>query len=447
MSRAGESATVIDDVGPVLADLEASPTPYHAADRAAALLDEAGFSECRADQELVAGSGGRYLRVGGTLIAWLQQPGQSGYIIVGAHTDSPNLRLRPRPARLSEGFVQLGVEIYGGVLLNSWLDRDLGLAGRVSVGGPDGYEVRLVRVDEPILRVPQLAIHLNREIKTDGLKLNPQQHLTPIWQLADDVDNSTDPDGLNDRFRRFVADLLNVAPDRILAHDLMAFDVQAPALVGGDRRMLASARIDNLVSTFTGTRAMSALAGDSSDLRRCPVLVLYDHEEVGSLSATGASGSLLASTLERIASARGLDRSQFLAEMNASVAISADASHATHPNYVDRHDGDHPIRLNGGVVIKSNANMRYATDSISEAFAATVADEAGLRVQFYNHRNDLPCGSTIGPTLSARLGVPTVDLGIPQLGMHSIRELAGVDDVVDLARLLHTAWRSDLEMV
>lgn len=439
-SRGYSRPAVVDSV---MGDIEASPTPYHAARRAADVLEGNGFRRCDPADQLPA-DGAHFLSIGGLMIAWIGGPKADGFAIVGTHTDSPNLRLKPNPVRYSAEFLQLSVEVYGGVLLNSWLDRDLGIAGRVAVSTDDGFEVRLVRIDEPVLRVPQLAIHLDRSIRTDGLNLNPQNHMQPVWALAPDP--GAERPG-PDPWTEALADRLDVAAHRILSHDLMAFDTQGPAIIGRDGDLFASARIDNLVSTFCGTRAMSGLAGASADLRRCPVLVLYDHEEIGSVSSTGASSSMLSSVLERISAGAGQSRSQFLAAMTQSIVISADGTHATHPNYPERHDPHHLITINNGVTVKSNASVRYATDARSEAFVATVAAEDGLNLQFYSHRNDLPCGSTIGPVVSARLATNTVDIGIPQLAMHSIREMAGTGDVADLFTLLGSLWRSPVPVV
>jgi aspartyl aminopeptidase len=243
-----------------------------------------------------------------------------------------------------------------------------------------------------------------------------------------------------------VAGLLDVEADRILAWDLMAFDTQAPSVIGRDGDLFSSGRIDNLLSSFCGVRALAALArglggGDpASEVTTTPVLVLYDHEEIGSQSATGAAGSLLAAMLERIAAAEGADRTGFLAGLQSSLVVSADGAHATHPNYPDRHEPAHRIALNGGVVIKRNANQRYATDAESEAVLVAACEEAGVPLQYYIHRNDLPCGSTIGPITAARLGVSTVDIGAPQLAMHSARETAGLADVGYLHRAIGAVW-------
>lgn len=427
----------------MLEDLRVSPTPYHAAARAAELLSAAGFAECDPAQPLPTGPGARFLRTGGSLAAWVQPSTLDGVLLVGAHTDSPNLRVRTRPDITSAEVALVGVEVYGGVLLNSWLDRDLGLAGRVSVrDGSGAISHRLWCEGEPILRIPQLAIHLDREIRDKGLDLNPQQHIRPMWALG-----SADEGAV----RAYVAAGLGVEPEAVLAWDLMAFDTQPPAVVGRDRDLFASARIDNLVSSFCAVRALAGLvAGPAADGNgssgggaagaRMPMVVLYDHEEIGSESATGASGSWLASVLERVAVAAGLDRAGYLAALARSLVISADGAHATHPNYADKHEPSHHVHLNGGVVLKRNANQRYATDAVSEAELVAVAADAGVPLQFYIHRNDLPCGSTIGPITAARLGVPTVDIGAPQLAMHSCRETAGLADLDHLHTLLTSAW-------
>ena len=439
----------------VLDDLQAAPTPYHAVARAAELLTQAGFDEVDGTGPLPTEAGGRFIATGGTLIAWRQPAGGAtgaggtapGFLVVGAHTDSPNLRVRTRPDVTSAGFAQVGMEVYGGVLLNSWLDRDLGLAGRVAVRSGRAIDTHLFRDDDPILRVPQLAIHLDREIREKGLLLNPQRHLTPLWALAS---SGPDDDG-EGAVRAHVAAGLDVDPSDILSWDLMAFDVQPPAVVGRDRDLFASGRIDNLVSAFCAVRALtsngesegeSEAESENRDGRRVPVVALYDHEEIGSESATGAAGALLASTLERIGAAAGLDRTGYLTALTTSLVVSADGAHATHPNYVDRHEPSHHIALNAGVVVKRNANQRYATDAISEAAVVRAAADVDVPLQYYIHRNDLPCGSTIGPITAARLGVSTVDIGAPQLAMHSAREMAGLADLDHLHDLLVALWRN-----
>ena len=426
-------------VAAVMADIDASPSPYHAASHAAALLKAAGFSEVVRTDALPPAVGGYYLRHGGGLVAWIIEPSSTlAFRVVGAHTDSPNLRVRTNPDVSSAGWAQVGVETYGGLLANSWLDRDLGIAGRVTVreevarSEARAVEV-LVRDDRPVLRIPQLAIHLDRDIRDKGLHLNPQQHLTPLWALGDADEGD---------FAAHVAELADVEVGSLLSWELMAFDLQQAALVGRDSDLIASARIDNQLSCFTATRALCASleSADSDVGRPTPVLALYDHEEVGSASYTGAAGAFLADLLERISASLQRSRIEHLEALAASVVVSADGAHATHPNYADRHEPNHQIVMNGGVVIKRNANQRYATDAGSEGWMRLGCAEAEVPVHTYIHRNDLPCGSTIGPITAAELAVPTVDIGAPQLAMHSIRELAGVADTEHLGLILQRVW-------
>jgi aspartyl aminopeptidase len=414
--------------------VSASPSPFHAVAEVVRRLDGSGFHVVdETDPWPVAP--GRYAMVrGGSVVAWASDGGRSpsaGFRIVGAHTDSPNLRIRPRPDSGAVGFRQLGVETYGGVLLNSWLDRDLGLSGRVAVRGPDGTpELRLFRVDEPLLRVPQLAIHLDRGVNADGLKLDPQAHIVPIWGTGTAAEGD---------FRGFVADRAGVDADAVLGWDAMAHDLTPPALLGADRSLLAAPRIDNQLSCHAATAALVALSTDDGSPGPggpVPVVCLFDHEEVGSESASGAASSLLPTVLERIAGAAGLDRDGWFAALAASACLSADGAHATHPNYVGRHEPGHLVEVNAGPVLKHNANVRYATDATGEALVATAAAAAGVRLQHFVTRGDMPCGSTIGPVTAARLGITTVDVGVAQLSMHSARELCGADDPAAFVALL-----------
>ena len=443
----------------LLADLEASPTPYHAVERASDLLKAGGFIAVDHRNALPSEPGRYYVVVGGAMVAWIQTlPGQNGsdktvsdktgtaYTIVGAHTDSPNLRVRANADVVSGGWDQIGVETYGGLLLNSWLDRDLALAGRVSVLVDGTSREVLVRDRSPILRIPQLAIHLDRDVRDKGLKLNAQTQMNPLWAIhtddpADGVargDSDAGGTGNPSAFLSYLADLAEVEVDEILSWDLMAYDTHAPTLVGRDMDMIASARIDNLFSTFCGVHALLAAADHVG--RSTPVLALYDHEEVGSETSTGASGAFLGAILERISVAQGLDRAEHLVALANSFVVSADGAHATNPNYVDKHEPNHPIQMNAGIVIKRNANQRYATDATSEAYFRAICSQHTIPVQTYIHRNDLPCGSTIGPVTSGELAVSTIDIGAPQLAMHSIRELAGTKDARFLAQALQAVW-------
>jgi aspartyl aminopeptidase len=403
----------------------ASPSPFHAAAEVARRLALSGFGAVDEAGPWPTRPGRHVMVRGGSVVAWATDAGRSpanGFRVVGAHTDSPNLRVRPRPDTGAVGFRQLGVEVYGGVLLNSWLDRDLGLSGRVAVRDPDGSpELRLFRVDEPLLRVPQLAIHLDRGVN-EGLTLDPQAHMVPIWGTGTTNDGD---------FRRYVAERVGVDAADVLGWDAMAHDLTPPALLGTDRSLLAAPRIDNQLSCHAATTALAMLLeaeASGGEDGPVPVICLFDHEEIGSESATGAAGSLLPTVLERIATAAGLDRDAWFAALAASACLSADGAHATHPNYVGRHEPDHLVAVNGGPVLKHNANVRYATDAGGEAIVATAAERAGVPLQHFVTRGDMPCGSTIGPVTSARLGITTVDVGVAQLSMHSARELCGADD-------------------
>lgn len=419
-----------DTVDDLLAYIDAAPSPYHAVAEAAARLQAAGFTRLD-ERDAWPPPPGRHLIIrGGTLVAWVVEGERSptaGFRIVGAHTDSPNLRVKPRPDTASAGYRQVGVEVYGGALLNSWLDRDLGLSGRVALAGGTGPEVRLLRIDRPLLRIPQLAIHLDRGVNEQGLKLNPQQHLTPVWGLG-----PRDEGG----FRRIVASELGVAPERIVGWDLMTHDLAPATRLGVDGELLSAPRLDNLLSCHAAVAALLAVLEAPGAGRAVPLICLFDHEEVGSQSTQGADSAVLATVIERVVAGAGGDREALHRTLAASVCVSADGAHATHPNYPERHEPDHHIRLNGGPVLKLNANARYATDAVSGAWVAEACARAGVPLQHFVVRSDLPCGSTIGPVTAARLGIPTADVGAPQLAMHAARELCGAEDPGLLTRAL-----------
>lgn len=433
----------VADIEDLFEFISSSPSPYHAVHEAARRLQAAGFTELRAGDRWPS-FGSHFVRDGGALVAWLSHGPRwsdsddmssgaldgspeghiSPFRVVGAHTDSPNLRIKPRPDIASAGWRQLAVEVYGGVLLNSWLDRDLGLSGRVGLA--DG-EQRLFRVDRPLLRIPQLAIHLDREISAQGLKLNPQQHLTPVWGVGPAADGE---------FVGFLADQVDVDPADVLAWDVMVHDLTPPAFIGLDDELVAAPRLDNLLSCWAAVDALVEVSRTDLPVRSTPVICLFDHEEVGSTSATGADGSFLNNVLERIDLSGGGDRERLLRRLAVSAVASADGAHATHPNYPERHDPAHPIAIDGGPVIKINANQRYATDSSTAALMVDACRRAGVPHQTFVSRNDQPCGSTIGPLSAARTGIATADIGVAQLSMHSARELCGVADPPRLARTL-----------
>ncbi|MGW5210499.1 M18 family aminopeptidase [Streptomyces sp. NPDC004051] len=411
--------------------LAASPTPYHAVANAAERLEKAGFRQVAETDAWDGSSGGKYVLRGGAVVAWYVPEGadpHTPFRIVGAHTDSPNLRVKPRPDSGAQGWRQVAVEIYGGPLLNSWLDRDLGLAGRLSLR--DG-STRLVNVDRPLLRVPQLAIHLDRSVNSDGLKLDKQRHMQPVWGLGEDV---RDGDLI-----AFLEETAGIPSGEVTGWDLMVHSVEPPAYLGRDKELLAGPRMDNLLSVHAGTAALAAVAtagAGGGGLSCIPVLAAFDHEENGSQSDTGADGPLLGSVLERSVFARGGSYEDRARAFAGTVCLSSDTGHAVHPNYAERHDPTHHPRIDGGPLLKVNVNNRYATDGSGRAVFAAACEKAGVPFQSFVSHNAMPCGTTIGPITAARHGIRTVDIGVAILSMHSARELCGAQDPFLLANAL-----------
>jgi aspartyl aminopeptidase len=393
--------------------IDGSPSPFHVCATVAARLTAAGYTELR-EADRWPDRPGRYFTVrAGSLLAWNSERPDGPFRIVGAHTDSPNLRVKQHPDRLIVGWRVVALQPYGGAWLNSWLDRDLGVSGRLSVRDGAGVSHRLVRIDDPILRVPQLAIHLAEDRKS--LTLDPQRHVNAVWGVDDSVGS----------FVGYVAERAGVAPADVLAADLMTHDLTPSRVVGADASLLSAPRLDNLASCYAGMEAL--LSAEPRGV--LPALVLFDHEEVGSSSDHGAQSDLLGTVLERIVLAAGGTREDFLRRLPVSLLASADMAHATHPNYPERHEPGHLIEVNAGPVLKVHPNLRYATDGRTAATFELACRQAGVALQRYEHRADLPCGTTIGPLASARTGVPTVDVGAAQLAMHSAREVMGAHDV------------------
>ena len=409
----------------LFAFLAGSPSPYHAVANAAAALDAAGFAALDEAEAWDGVAGAGYVVRGGALVAWRVPTGSAAHApfrIVGAHTDSPNLRVKPRADTGGAGWRQLAVEVYGGVLINSWLDRDLGLSGRLVL---DDGRILLVHVDQPLARVPQLAIHLDRDVNERGLLLDKQLHLTPVWGLGDPVEGQ-----LADFLAGQVPDL---EPDGIAAWDLMLHDLTPPARLGRAGELIASARLDNLCSAWAAVTALAAKDGDGDHIG---VVALFDHEEVGSGSTTGAAGALLETVLDRLVLARGGTAEDRHRAFSVSSCVSADMAHAVHPNYPERHEPGHRPLPNAGPVLKINANQRYASDAMTEALFTRACRAAGVPWQVFVSRNSMACGSTIGPLTATRLGIATVDVGCAQLSMHSARELCGAEDPEMLASAL-----------
>ncbi|MFE5138017.1 M18 family aminopeptidase [Streptomyces fagopyri] len=411
--------------------LAASPTPYHAVANSAERLEKAGFRQVAETDAWDGTSGGKFVLRGGAIVAWYVPEGagpHTPYRIVGAHTDSPNLRVKPQPDTGAHGWRQVAVEIYGGPLLNSWLDRDLGLAGRLALR--DG-STRLIDIDRPLLRVPQLAVHLDRSVSTEGLKLDKQRHLQPVWGLGDAHEGD---------LIAFLEEEAGLQPGEITGWDLMTHSVEPPAYLGRDKDLLAGPRMDNLLSVHAGTAALVAVATAAgtagSELPYIPVLAAFDHEENGSQSDTGADGPLLGGVLERSVFARGGTYEDRARSFAGTVCLSSDTGHAVHPNYAERHDPTHHPRANGGPILKVNVNNRYATDGAGRAVFTAACEKAGVPFQSFVSNNSMPCGTTIGPITAARHGIKTIDIGVAILSMHSVRELCGADDPFLLANAL-----------
>lgn len=392
--------------------IDASPSPYHVCATVAERLRAAGYRELGETEPWP--TAGRFFTVrAASLVAW-DSSGDADdrpFRVIGGHTDSPNLRVKQHPDREVAGWPLVALQPYGGAWLNSWLGRDLGISGRLSIADGAAVAHRLVRVDEPILHVPQLAIHLAED--RTSVTLNPQRHINAVWS------------GGGRSLLGHVAERAGVDPTAVLGFELMTHDLAPSTTAGVDGVFVSAPRLDNQATCYTGLEAF--LAAEPRDF--LPVLVLFDHEEVGSTSGHGAQSDLLVATLERIVLSGGGGREDFLRRLPASMVVSADMAHATHPNYPDRHEPGHLIEVNAGPVLKVQANLRYATDGGTAAAFALACHQAGVRLQRYEHRADLPCGSTIGPMTSARTGIPTVDVGAAQLAMHSARELMGADDV------------------
>ena len=405
-----------------------SPTPFHAVKQLKQLLTAQGFEQLAEDSSWSLKPGGRYfvVRNGSSIVAIRTgpvHPTAGGLRLIGTHTDSPCLKIKPAPEISRQGFLQLSVEIYGGVLLSPWFDRDLSLAGRVTCRMENG-EINSLLTDfrRPVATVPSLAIHLNRDVHKNRT-INPQKEVVLLVSSGDGDSRS---------FRQLLLDQIqhehaNIPVAEVLDYEINCYDVQPPAVIGLNDDFIAASRLDNLLSCYAACRSIIDTSGETT-----AVMVCNDHEEVGSLSASGAQGPFLRSTLERLC-----ENSETMNRvMDLSMLLSVDNAHAVHPNYEDKHDPQHRPCLNGGPVIKYNANQRYATNSESAALFRNLCQTLDIPVQQIAMRSDMACGSTIGPITAAELGVATVDIGSPQLAMHSVRELTGRNDPTLLYRAL-----------
>ena len=400
-------------ISSLLAWLDKCPTPFHVVETAATSLDVNGFVRVNQLGHELPDRG--YLAIDGCIVAWRLGTPQGALRIIGAHTDSPNLRVLPQPDIHQFGWSQLAIEIYGGVLLNSWLDRDLGMAGRVIDSNGVSY---LYSAPRALARIPQLAIHLDREIGDKGLHLDRHQHMTPVW-------GST-----KQSFFEWVQDTSGVTD--VAAVDAHLFDITPASLLGVDQTLIASGRLDNQASCWSAIEALR----NAPESVHTSILVLNDHEEVGSNSATGAAGPMLSNIVSCIASQHGLSEGRQFDRLASSWCLSADNAHAIHPNYPERHEPRHAPLINEGPAVKVNGNQRYATSARGLAHIRSIAESNGIPLQTFASRNNVPCGSTIGPITATQLGIEAIDIGIPQLSMHSAREMCGADDPLHMVSLM-----------
>jgi aspartyl aminopeptidase len=413
--------------------LDASPTGWHAAEQLRLALDGEGFTLLDEADPWSLEPSGRYMvmRNGSALLAFVvgtKTPCDVGMRLVGAHTDSPALKIKPNPSGARNGYVTLGVEVYGGPVLATWVDRDLRIAGRVALRTADDVETRLVTVDDPLVVVPGLAIHLDRKVNDEGLKVNAQDNLPAVLGLdAEGVDADR-------RLVELLAATLSVKADAIKAWDLMLVDAQGAAFSGQDRAFLRSMRLDDQAMCHAAREALLRSAARPREFTR--VAVFYDNEEVGSATPQGAVSPWLGETMERIVLAHEGGREHFMRAVSRSTLVSADMAHAINPNHAGKHDARHSPVMGGGPVLKVNASMRYATDATGWEMFERACAKVDVPVQRYVNRSDLPCGSTIGPLASSRIGLKTIDVGNPIFAMHSIRETQGTADHEYMIRAL-----------
>ena len=407
----------------LLAFIDASPSPWHVVHNTVQRLNAQGFTELPETERWQLKAGGRYYvtRGGSSIIAFTvgsDKLEKTGLRMIGAHTDSPGLRLKPKAPHAADGLVRLGVEVYGGPILATFTDRDLSLAGRVNVRTSNGHEARLLQFKRSVVRLPNLAIHMNRDVNENGLKLHKQNELPLLFAMAEQHIDS------DSKFRNVLGDQLEVDAADILNWDICTYDTQPGSFWGPELEFIANSQLDNLASCHA---ALTALLISEAPESTCMV-ALFDHEEVGSESASGAGGSFVSDVITRLSHNLGLDAEAQRCAVANSFFISADMAHAWHPNFPAAYEPCHRVLVNGGPVIKTNANQRYSTSADTAARFTQFCEQAGVPVQNYSHRTDLGCGSTIGPIVASRLGIPSVDVGNPMWAMHSIRESAGVLD-------------------
>lgn len=404
-----------------------SPTAFHAVDSVKKILLSRGFEEIREEDKWNLKKGGKYFlnKYDSALIAFVVGKGEvekEGFRIVGAHTDSPGFRVKPNPDMEVEGaYVKLNTEVYGGPIINTWLDRPLSIAGRVTIKSENPFspQIKLLNIKRPILIIPNLAIHMNRNVNS-GVELNRQKDILPLLSLVNE----------NLEKGRYliktIANELSVKEEDILDFDLFLYEYEKGSIIGLNNEFISCGRLDDLIMVHSGIKALTKVdAGNTTN-----IMVCFDNEEVGSTTKQGADSPMLANTLERIIISMGKSREDYFRALSNSFMISCDLGHALHPNYGEKSDPVNRPVINKGPIIKVSANQSYTSDSVSIAVYKSICDIAGVPVQFFVNRSDEKGGSTIGPISSSHVNIPSVDMGLAVLSMHSIRELGGVKDYI-----------------
>lgn len=408
--------------------LNDSPTACHAVENAVRMLGRNGFEELKEAQPWALSEGGKYYVVKNrsAIIAFTIGKGklpQEGFRIIGAHTDSPALKVKPGACIVTpDGYVKVNVEVYGGAILSTWFDRPLAVAGRLMVKEEGVLREKLVKIDKPVFTIPNLCIHLHRDVN-EKCAYNKQTDLMPLLSMKEDGVEK------GDYLLNLIQEEAGIDKEDLVDYELFLYEYQKGIFTGKDEEFISASRIDDLSMVYAGLMALVESENDGENSGNTyKVFAAFDHEEVGSTSAQGAHSGLLLHILNRICKNRGLTDEEYFQAVANSTSVSADLAHAVHPNYSDKHDPENRPVLGGGPVIKYSASQRYATTAFSGAYFIEACERAGVPFQKFVNRNDIAGGSTIGPALSGLTTIPTVDMGAPILAMHSIREFGAVAD-------------------
>jgi len=457
--KSQEDTGKVDVVNEFLTFSRSSPSQFHVVASAISLLKKAGFKEIsekddEAFENIAPNQKFYFTRNQSALIAFsvggAYKTG-NGFIIAGAHTDSPVLKVKPVSKTTSQDYEQVGVETYGGGLWYSWFDKDLSIAGRVIVEEKGKFISKLVNIEKPILKIPSLAIHLNRDIYTEGFKPNSQTHLLPL--IATTLNSSEkskkekdEKEKKEDRHHnilyKLLSEKLNIERDQIKEFELTVYDTQ-PATLGGALDEFVFARgLDNQLMSYVSTRALIDSSEKLEKQKQIHMVCLFDNEEIGSQSFYGADSSLIPDVLARLNN----DSKTYNSAIRKSFLLSADMAHAVHPNYPEKHENQHRPKMHQGLVIKTNVSQRYTTTPVTSFLLEEIAKRHNIPIQRFVARNDMPCGTTIGPILSSKSSIRGVDIGIPQLSMHSIREMCGIEDIRTSTQLLQYFFEEFYEL-